>query len=154
YSAAAQIWKLSATDMCEISRNSVLMSGFEYNVKKLWLGQHFDRPGVAGNNMEKTNVPNLRIAYRYETLMEEVNMVRHFNVPDPQPGAAMLSQPNDFSLDAASGDGGSTLFSPGSLLNANVGASAAVYAPDLLPQPNKAIQRKLHIDSHAVTSDE
>ena len=28
YSIAAQIWKLSSIDMCEIARNSVLMSGY------------------------------------------------------------------------------------------------------------------------------
>ncbi len=28
YSIAAQVWKLSSTDMCELARNSVLISGF------------------------------------------------------------------------------------------------------------------------------
>ena len=32
YSIAAQVWKLSQTDMCELARNSVLMSGFEDKV--------------------------------------------------------------------------------------------------------------------------
>ena len=32
YSIAAQVWKLSPTDMCELARNSVLMSGFEDRV--------------------------------------------------------------------------------------------------------------------------
>lgn len=27
YSIAAQVWKLSSCDMCELARNSVLMSG-------------------------------------------------------------------------------------------------------------------------------
>ncbi|KAJ0068793.1 hypothetical protein NL108_010867, partial [Boleophthalmus pectinirostris] len=30
YSIAAQVWKLSSCDMCELSRNSVLMSGFSH----------------------------------------------------------------------------------------------------------------------------
>ena len=29
YSIAAQVWKLSSCDMCELARNSVLQSGFE-----------------------------------------------------------------------------------------------------------------------------
>jgi adenosine deaminase len=33
YSIAAQVWKLSACDMCELARNSVLMSGFNHKVK-------------------------------------------------------------------------------------------------------------------------
>lgn len=32
YSIAAQVWKLSSCDMCEIARNSVLQSGFEHEV--------------------------------------------------------------------------------------------------------------------------
>jgi len=33
YSIAAQVWKLSSTDMCELARNSVLMSGFSDTVR-------------------------------------------------------------------------------------------------------------------------
>lgn len=32
YSIAAQVWKLSSCDMCELARNSVLMSGFSDKV--------------------------------------------------------------------------------------------------------------------------
>lgn len=32
YSIAAQVWKLSSVDMCELARNSVLMSGFSEQV--------------------------------------------------------------------------------------------------------------------------
>lgn len=32
YSIAAQVWKLSSCDMCELARNSVLMSGFPHEV--------------------------------------------------------------------------------------------------------------------------
>lgn len=33
YSIAAQVWKLSTCDMCEIARNSVLQSGFQHEVR-------------------------------------------------------------------------------------------------------------------------
>lgn len=33
YSIATQVWKLSSCDMCELARNSVLMSGFSHKVK-------------------------------------------------------------------------------------------------------------------------
>jgi AMP deaminase len=49
YSIAAQIWKLSSTDMCEISRNSVLQSGWELQVKRHWLGDKCDIEGPEGN---------------------------------------------------------------------------------------------------------
>ncbi len=32
YSVAAQVWKMTATDLCEIARNSVLHSGFPHQV--------------------------------------------------------------------------------------------------------------------------
>ena len=32
YSIAAQVWKLSTVDMCELAKNSVVMSGFEHKV--------------------------------------------------------------------------------------------------------------------------
>ena len=32
YPIAAQVWKLSPVDMCELARNSVLMSGFSHKV--------------------------------------------------------------------------------------------------------------------------
>ena len=40
YSIATQVWKMSSCDMCELARNSVLMSGFSNEVsenkKKSW----------------------------------------------------------------------------------------------------------------------
>ena len=35
YSIAAQVWKFSPCDMSELARNSVLMSGFEDEVRVL-----------------------------------------------------------------------------------------------------------------------
>ncbi|KAJ3014091.1 AMP deaminase [Thoreauomyces humboldtii] len=75
YSVGAQIWKLSSTDMCEIARNSCLQSGWEMKIKKHWLGDQCNFHGPAGNAIQKTNVPNIRLAYRYQTLMEERYMV-------------------------------------------------------------------------------
>ncbi|KAJ3171651.1 AMP deaminase [Geranomyces variabilis] len=75
YSVGAQIWKLSSTDMCEIARNSCLQSGWEMQIKKHWLGEQCNFHGPAGNAIQKTNVPNIRLAYRYQTLMEERYMV-------------------------------------------------------------------------------
>lgn len=74
YSVAAQIYKLTAVDMCELARNSVLQSGFEAAIKARWLGNDYQRPGVEGNSMDKTNVPNTRVHYRYNTLQYELAM--------------------------------------------------------------------------------
>ena len=35
YSIAAQVFKLSSSDMCELARNSVLQSGFSHDVSYL-----------------------------------------------------------------------------------------------------------------------
>ncbi|GAA5804572.1 hypothetical protein HPULCUR_010073 [Helicostylum pulchrum] len=78
YSVAAQIWKLSSTDMCELARNSVLQCGWEDEIKRRWAGQEYSKPGIQGNDMKKTNVPDIRVAYRYETLKEELNALRRY----------------------------------------------------------------------------
>jgi len=75
YSIAAQVWKLSQTDMCELARNSVLMSGFEDKVKRHWIGDDFYLEGPAGNDVSKSNVPDIRVSYRYQTLLEELNII-------------------------------------------------------------------------------
>ncbi|XP_029292117.1 AMP deaminase 2 isoform X2 [Cottoperca gobio] len=75
YSIAAQVWKLSSCDMCELARNSVLMSGFSQRVKRSWLGPHHIKEGQEGNDIRRTNVPDIRVAYRYETMCEELNLI-------------------------------------------------------------------------------
>ena len=99
YSIASQVWKLSPSDMCELARNSVLMSGFErlvslharldfyqiiffpelhvfiQQVKQYWLGEDFWMPGLRGNDVTKTNVPDIRVAYRHEALVSELENV-------------------------------------------------------------------------------
>ncbi|KIR56318.1 AMP deaminase [Cryptococcus gattii Ru294] len=77
YSCAAQIYKLTPADMCELARNSVLQSGWEMQVKKHWLGQKWYLPGAAGNDIHKTNVPTIRLAYRHATLLEELALIHH-----------------------------------------------------------------------------
>ncbi|KAK9319280.1 hypothetical protein V1517DRAFT_266574 [Lipomyces orientalis] len=72
YSVAAQIYRLSAVDMCELAKNSVLQSGFEAAIKAHWLGKDFKFPGVSGNRVEKSNVPNVRVDYRFQTYQQEI----------------------------------------------------------------------------------
>jgi len=75
YSVAAQVWKLSAADLCEVARNSVLHSGFPHAVKMHWVGCHYWRPGPEGNDMQKTNVPNLRIRFRHDVYQEDLRFI-------------------------------------------------------------------------------
>ncbi|KAF7348221.1 A-deaminase domain-containing protein [Mycena sanguinolenta] len=95
YSVAAHIYKFPQSSLAELARNSVIQSGFEMEVKCHWLGHKWYLPGAAGNDIHKagvtdlkytyhanllvhplqTNVPNIRLAYRHQTLMEELNMI-------------------------------------------------------------------------------
>lgn len=91
YAVAAQIYKLSAVDMCELAKKSVIQSGFEHVMKQRWLGNNYHHPGVAGNDMAKVNVPNIREAFRHETWLQELAMIdRYTNAP----GAGRLSITN------------------------------------------------------------
>eukprot|EP00742_Colponemidia_sp_Colp-10_P003699 GILJ01003937.1.p1 GENE.GILJ01003937.1~~GILJ01003937.1.p1 ORF type:complete len:764 (-),score=122.22 GILJ01003937.1:165-2456(-) len=76
YSVAAQVWKFASTDMCEIARNSVLQSGFEHHFKSHWLSPSYVLlPKPEGNDITKTNLPNIRAKFRYESLADELKFV-------------------------------------------------------------------------------
>ncbi|KAL8943550.1 MAG: hypothetical protein Q9216_001008 [Gyalolechia sp. 2 TL-2023] len=94
YSVAAQICKLSAADMCELAQHSVTQSGFEYELKQRWLGPNYQLPGVQGNNVAKTNVPNMREGFRHNTLENEREMIARYArahaVPNQSPTSASL----------------------------------------------------------------
>lgn len=40
-----------------------------------WLGPDYQESGVAGNDIRRTNVPAIRIAYRFEALCEELRLL-------------------------------------------------------------------------------
>ncbi|XP_028163644.1 AMP deaminase 2 isoform X2 [Ostrinia furnacalis] len=99
YSIAAQVWKLSSCDMCELARNSVLMSGFPHEMKQYWLGPNYMKEGVAGNDITRTNVPDIRVSFRYETLLDELtNIFKALHYPGYANGSATPTtpQPPDF----------------------------------------------------------
>ena len=53
----------------------MLQSGFEYAYKAHWIGPHFAEPGPAGNDMQLTNVPHIRMQYRLELLQADRRLV-------------------------------------------------------------------------------
>ncbi|KAJ5715697.1 uncharacterized protein N7483_012878 [Penicillium malachiteum] len=79
YSVAAQIYKFSAVDMCELAKHSVEQSGFELSLKKRWLGSNYSLPGLSGNNVAKSNVPDIREAFRHETLQAELSLIERYS---------------------------------------------------------------------------
>ncbi|KAM6942582.1 AMP deaminase 3 [Xenentodon cancila] len=75
YAIAAQLWKLSTCDVCEIARNSVLQSGLCHQEKKHFLGVNYLKDGHEGNDIRRTNVAQIRMAYRHETLCNELSLI-------------------------------------------------------------------------------
>ncbi|KAJ1138858.1 hypothetical protein NDU88_005239 [Pleurodeles waltl] len=75
YAIAAQVFKLSTCDMCEIARNSVLQCGLSSEEKARFLGADYHKEGPQGNDIRKTNVAQIRMAYRYETWCYELNLI-------------------------------------------------------------------------------
>lgn len=75
YAIAAQLWKLSTCDVCEIARNSVLQSGLSHQEKKHFLGENYLEDGPEGNDIRRTNVAQIRMAYRHETLCNELSFL-------------------------------------------------------------------------------
>ena len=49
----------------------MLQSGFEDCIKQRWLGSNYHLPGIQGNDITRTNVPDVRIHFRHETLQNE-----------------------------------------------------------------------------------
>jgi len=72
---AAQTWKLSDCDLAELSRNSVLQSGYPYEQKAEWIGAHYQTEGPQGNDFTKTKLPNIRLGFRQETLDFEKTLI-------------------------------------------------------------------------------
>jgi AMP deaminase len=72
YSVAAQVWKMSTTDICEIARNSVLQSGWDMRYKKHFLGGDLA-------DIRETNVPEIRISYRQATLEYELDTIKRLS---------------------------------------------------------------------------
>lgn len=75
YAIAAQLWKLSTCDVCEIARNSVLQSGLSDEYKRHFLGVNYLKDGPEGNDIHRTNVAQIRMGYRHETLCNELSFI-------------------------------------------------------------------------------
>lgn len=76
YAIASHMWKLSNCDLSEIARNSIVTSGFPHDFKCSRIGHHHTFMGVKGNDPTKTNVPNVRVAFREDCLAEELSHIK------------------------------------------------------------------------------
>lgn len=76
YSMASKMWKLSTTDCCEIAKMSILQSGYSHTMKTYWLGNHYYLHSSRGNQSLKSNVSDIRCAYRYEVYWDEIKYLQ------------------------------------------------------------------------------
>jgi len=77
YAIASQFWKLGPVEIAEIARNSVLLSGFDHEIKKNSLGDHYDQ-GV--NDPNRTDIPEIRYQYRFTCLERELELINSIAV--------------------------------------------------------------------------
>ncbi|KAF3696792.1 AMP deaminase 2 [Channa argus] len=65
---------LSRGLMVSLSTDDPLQFHFT-KVKSYWLGPNYIKEGQESNDIRRTNVPDIRVAYRYETMCEELNLI-------------------------------------------------------------------------------
>nr|CCC50457.1 putative adenosine monophosphate deaminase, fragment [Trypanosoma vivax Y486] len=75
YSIASKVWKLGPNDMCEIARNSVLLSGFDAAFKRERLGDLYFLSSSRSNDASHTHLSDIRVAFRFETYHTEIAML-------------------------------------------------------------------------------
>jgi len=79
YAIAAQMWKFSTIDLCELAHTSMLLSGFPAAKKKKFIGESYDKPFIEGNDALLTNIPNIRVQFRKDCWKQEIQHINYFN---------------------------------------------------------------------------
>uniref|UniRef100_A0A8C9NJH4 AMP deaminase n=1 Tax=Serinus canaria TaxID=9135 RepID=A0A8C9NJH4_SERCA len=60
---------------CPVPRRGVLQCLLSHEEKVKFLGEKYEEDGPDGNDIRKTNVAQIRVAYRYETWCYELNLI-------------------------------------------------------------------------------
>ena len=66
---------MSAADLCDIARNSVLNSDFPHEYKRHWVSYTYWLSGAAWNDIKRTNVPSIRMQFRHDVLEAEKTLI-------------------------------------------------------------------------------
>eukprot|EP01062_Namystynia_karyoxenos_P037362 TRINITY_DN271_c0_g1_i2.p1 TRINITY_DN271_c0_g1~~TRINITY_DN271_c0_g1_i2.p1 ORF type:complete len:1622 (+),score=573.31 TRINITY_DN271_c0_g1_i2:82-4866(+) len=82
YSIAAKLWKHTTTDLVEMARNSMLMSGFPYSIKANVLGPLYMLSSSNGNQRYKSRLSDIRVSFRYETLDQETRLLAQLSASE------------------------------------------------------------------------
>lgn len=62
---------------CVVTAQTQSRHFFHLQVKSYWLGPSYYKEGPESNDIRRTNVPDIRVAYRCETLSEELQLITH-----------------------------------------------------------------------------
>ena len=66
------------TDQVNLCSGTLLCPGVMLSqMKQFWLGPQYRKEGVAGNDVSRSNIPDIRVAFRYETFLEELSTLFH-----------------------------------------------------------------------------
>lgn len=72
-----------------------------FQMKLHWLGANYQEEGVLGNDITRTNVPDIRVSYRHEALVDElctifspISGTRRISAPHPVPQSIVKQQQN------------------------------------------------------------
>eukprot|EP01062_Namystynia_karyoxenos_P040373 TRINITY_DN2944_c0_g2_i1.p1 TRINITY_DN2944_c0_g2~~TRINITY_DN2944_c0_g2_i1.p1 ORF type:complete len:1954 (+),score=558.59 TRINITY_DN2944_c0_g2_i1:111-5864(+) len=74
YRQAVRMWCLTAADVGELSRTSVMFSSFESGMKRKWLGSRYNL-GFRGNSSKLSSVPTIRLVFRDMLYQQEVRVL-------------------------------------------------------------------------------
>jgi len=75
YSIAAKMWKFEFNDLSEIARNSVRQSGFPHSWKETALGNRYFLHSTLGNDVRRSRLSDIRVAFRFETYHSELDFL-------------------------------------------------------------------------------
>eukprot|EP00760_Papus_ankaliazontas_P001893 PhM_4_TR10722/c0_g1_i1/m.13102/K01490/AMPD; AMP deaminase len=74
YATCVSVHGLHGVDVYEMYRQSILTSAFSRKSKESWLGVFYQR-GINGNDFDKCQVPNVRLLFREEAMLEEYRVI-------------------------------------------------------------------------------
>lgn len=86
YGTAQKLFRLSALDVAEMCRNSVMMSSFAHLTKASWLGDGYQK----ANFFRLSHVTNTRLQFRFEAWANESEMLKDL-YPSTKPNVVSTS---------------------------------------------------------------
>ena len=97
YATAQKLFRLSALDVTELARNSVMMSSFPHKAKCDWLGEEYNM-GPDRHQPDKPQVSGPRVEYRDDVWVGERELFNEMRMKPQQQEATTAQQTHNASL--------------------------------------------------------